>query len=514
MPDRARFLADALQDRILVLDGAMGTMIHQVPLSIETDYLGRENCPEILCVTRPDVISGIHRAYLEAGADIVETNSFGGTSIALADNKLEDRAYELNFAAAKIARAAADQFSTGAKPRFVAGSMGPTNKDLNITCTVTFPKLHDAYYEQAKGLVEGGSDFLLIETCFDTGSLKAALLAVQKLRHDLGLPIPVIASVTIERNGTMLGGQPIDALYASIANNDLLAVGMNCATGPDLMTDHIRSLHEMSRFRVSCYPNAGLPNSEGKFGETPDSLAAQLEKFIDHGWLNLVGGCCGTTPEHIKAIAQMAAGKRPRATPAPAHRAFYSNKELVEAEESNRPLIVGERTNVIGSRLFKNLIAEEKWEEATEIARWQIKNGAHIVDVCLQSSDRDELQDILPFYGKLINKIKAPIMIDTTDPRAIELALTYCQGKSLINSINLEDGEEKFERTCPLARRYGAALVVGCIDEDKLQAQAFTRERKLAIAQRSYQLLTAKYGIPPEDIIIDPLVFPCATGDT
>ncbi|HLK19752.1 MAG TPA: methionine synthase [Bryobacteraceae bacterium] len=513
MPDRAQILTDALESRILVLDGAMGTMIHQVPLSIEKDYQGRENCPEILNVTRPDVIGGIHRAYLEAGADIVETNSFGGTSIALADNKLEDRAYELNFASAQIARQIADQFSTPDKPRFVAGSMGPTNKDLNITATVTFPKLHDAYYEQAKGLVEGGSDFLLIETCFDTGSLKAALLAVQKLRRDLGIAIPVVASVTIERNGTMLGGQPIDALYASIANNDLLAIGMNCATGPDLMTDHIRSLHEMSRFRVSCYPNAGLPNAEGKFGETPDSLAVQLEKFIDHGWLNLVGGCCGTTPAHIKAIAQMAAGKRPRAHPASSHRAYYSNKELVEAEESNRPLIVGERTNVIGSRLFKNMIAEEKWEEATEIARWQIKNGAHVVDVCLQSSDRDEIKDIPPFYEKLIRKIKAPIMIDTTDPKSIELSLTYCQGKSIINSINLEDGEEKFELICPLVKAYGAAVICGTIDEDKLQAQAFTRERKLAVAERSVKLLTEKYGLAPEDIIIDPLVFPCATGD-
>jgi 5-methyltetrahydrofolate--homocysteine methyltransferase len=513
MSDRAQLLTDALNTRILVLDGAMGTMIHQVPLSIETDYLGRENCPEILNVTRPDVISDIHRAYLEAGADIVETNSFGGTSIALADNKLEDRAYELNFAAAKIARQVADQFSTPDKPRFVAGSMGPTNKDLNITCTVTFPKLHDAYYEQAKGLVEGGSDFLLIETCFDTGSLKAALLAVQKLRRELGIPIPVVASVTIERNGTMLGGQPIDALYASIANNDLLAIGMNCATGPDLMTDHIRSLHEMSRFRISCYPNAGLPNADGKFGETPESLAAQLEKFIDHGWLNLVGGCCGTTPAHIQAIAQMAAGKRPRAHQSPSHRAYYSNKELVEAEDSNRPLIVGERTNVIGSRLFKNMIGEEKWEEATEIARWQIKNGAHIVDVCLQSSDRDEMKDIPPFYEKLIRKIKAPIMIDTTDPKGIELALTYCQGKSIINSINLEDGEEKFELICPLVKAYGASVICGTIDEDKLQAQAFTRERKLAVAERSVKLLSEKYGIPPEDIIIDPLVFPCATGD-
>jgi len=319
--------------------------------------------------------------------------------------------------------------------------------------------------------------------------------------------------VTIERNGTMLGGQPIDALYASIANNDLLAIGMNCATGPDLMTDHIRTLHEISSFPISCFPNAGLPNAEGKFGETPESLAAQLEKFIDHGWLNIVGGCCGTTPAHIRAIAEMAAGKKPRAVKPPSHRAYYSNKELVEAEESNRPLIVGERTNVIGSRLFKNMVAEEKWEEASEIARWQIRNGAHVVDVCLQSSDRDEMKDIRPFYEKLIRKIKAPIMIDTTDPQAVELALTYCQGKSIINSINLEDGEEKFERLCPLAKSYGAGVVCGTIDEDKHQAQAFTRERKLAVAERSVGLLTGKYGLAPEDIVIDPLVFPCATGD-
>jgi 5-methyltetrahydrofolate--homocysteine methyltransferase len=361
--------------------------------------------------------------------------------------------------------------------------------------------------------VEGGSDFLLIETCFDTGSLKAGLVAVEQLRHDLGIPIPVVASVTIERNGTMLGGQTIDALYASIANHDLLAVGMNCATGPDLMTDYIRTLNEISSFRISCYPNAGLPNTEGKFGETPESLSAQIERFIDHGWLNIVGGCCGTTPAHIRAIAQMAERKRPRKVPVRSHRAFYSGIDLVEAEESNRPLIVGERTNVIGSRLFKNMVAAEKWEEATEIARWQVKNGAHIVDVCLQNTDRDELEDIRPFYEKLIRKIKAPVMVDTTDPKALELALTYCQGKSIINSINLEDGEEKFERVCPIARRYGAALVVGSIDEDKLQAQAFTRERKLAVAQRSVGLLTEKYAIPAEDIIIDPLVFPCATGD-
>jgi len=511
--ERQQALKNILDQRVLVIDGAMGTMIHQAPLDIETDYLGRENCPEILVVTRPDVIQNIHRTYLESGADIIETNSFGGTRIALADNKLDDRCYELNFAAARIARQVADEFSSPAKPRFVAGSMGPTNKDVSITRSTTFSQLRAAYYEQAKGLVEGGADFLLIETCFDTGSLKAGLVAVEQLEAELGFPIPVMASVTIERTGTMLGGQPIDALYASIGNHDLLAVGLNCATGPDLMTDHIRTLNEMSSLRISCYPNAGLPDDEGKFPETPESLASQLERFVDRGWLNIVGGCCGTTPAHIGALARMVQGKRPRQIRQPSHRAYYSGTELVEGEDSNRPLIVGERTNVIGSRLFKNMVAEEKWEEATEIARWQVKNGAHVIDVCLQSTDREEIEDIPTFYELLVRKIKVPVMIDTTDPKAVELALTYCQGKSIINSINLEDGEEKFERMCPIAKRYGAALVVGSIDEDKLQAQAFTRERKLAVAQRSYQLLTEKYGIPPEDIIIDPLVFPCATGD-
>ena len=301
--------------------------------------------------------------------------------------------------------------------------------------------------------------------------------------------------------------------YASVANHDLLSIGLNCATGPDLMTDHIRTLAEMSTTRISCYPNAGLPNEEDKYLETPEMLATQLDKFVEHGWLNIVGGCCGTTPAHIKAIAQMAEGRAPRKAPASSHRAYYSGIELVEAEDSNRPLIVGERTNVIGSRLFKSMIADEKWEEASEIARWQVKNGAHIIDVCLQSSDRDEIKDVAPFYAKLMPKIKVPVMIDTTDAAAMEQALTWCQGKSIINSINLEDGEEKFERICPVARAYGAALVVGTIDEDKLQAQAFTRERKLAVAERSVKLLTEKYGIEPEDIIIDPLVFPCATGD-
>jgi 5-methyltetrahydrofolate--homocysteine methyltransferase len=472
-----------------------------------------EGCNEVLVRTRPDVVLGIHRAYYDAGADMVETNTFGGTALVLAEYGLENDAYQLNVTAAKLARQAADEYSTPGRPRFVGGSIGPTTKAITVTGGVTFEQLEQNFFDQARALVDGGADVLLVETCQDTRNIKAALLGIARLAREYGRKVPVMVSGTIEPMGTMLAGQTADALYASIAHADLLSVGLNCATGPEFMTDHIRTLSEMSATRISCYPNAGLPNEDGKYGETPDTLAAQLDRFITNGWINIVGGCCGTTDKHIRAIAQMAEGKRPRPRRESAHRAWYSGIELVEADDSNRPLLVGERTNVIGSRLFKKMVAEEKWEEATEVARWQVKNGAHVVDVCLQSTDRDEVQDIPVFYEKLIRKIKAPIMIDTTDPKAVELALTYCQGKSIINSINLEDGEEKFERFCPMAKAYGAALVVGCIDEDKLQAQAFTRERKLAVAERSYELLTGKYGIAPEDIVIDPLVFPCATGD-
>jgi 5-methyltetrahydrofolate--homocysteine methyltransferase len=391
--------------------------------------------------------------------------------------------------------------------------MGPTTKAITVTGGVTFEGLRENYYLQAKGLVEGGADLLLVETCQDTRNIKAALLAIERLSKEIGSQVPVIVSVTIEPMGTMLAGQTVEAMWASLRHAKPLAFGMNCATGPEFMTDHIRTLSASTGEFVSCYPNAGLPDEEGKYLETPTSLAAQLEKFVDHGWLNLVGGCCGTTEKHIAAIAQMVEGKKPRALPREAHRAVYSGIETVEADDSTRPLLVGERTNVIGSRLFKNLVADEKWEEASEIARRQVKGGAHIVDVCLQSTDRDEKQDIPPFYEKLIRKVKAPVMVDTTDPTAVEQALTYCQGKAIINSINLEDGEEKFEKVVPIAHDYGAAVVVGCIDEDKLQAQAFTRERKLEIAKRSYELLTSKYRMAPEDIIFDPLVFPCATGD-
>jgi 5-methyltetrahydrofolate--homocysteine methyltransferase len=512
--ESAKALRELLSQRILVLDGAMGTMLQQRNLTA-ADFGGPalEGCNENLVRTRPDVVLDIHRKYFEAGSDIVETNSFGGAPIVLAEYGLAADAHLLNKRAAELARQVADEFSTPQRPRFVAGSMGPTTKAITVTGGVTFPELRDAYYIHAKGLIEGGADLLLVETCQDTRNIKAALLAIQKLSKEIGTQVPVIISVTIEPMGSMLAGQTIEAMWASLRHVQPLAFGMNCATGPEFMTDHIRTLSQITSEFVSCYPNAGLPDEEGKYLETPTTLAAQLEKFVDHGWLNLVGGCCGTTEKHIRAIAQMAEGKKPRQRPPESHRAIYSGIEAIEAEESTRPLLVGERTNVIGSRLFKNLVAEEKWEEASEIARRQVRGGAQIVDVCLQSTERDEKKDIPTFYEKLIRKVKAPVMIDTTDPTAIELALTYCQGKSIINSINLEDGEEKFERTVPIAHEFGAAVVVGCIDEDKQQAQAFTRERKLAIAQRSYKLLTEKYGLAPEEIIFDPLVFPCATGD-
>ncbi|HCC57709.1 MAG TPA: methionine synthase [Solibacterales bacterium] len=512
--ERLEALADALATRVLVLDGAMGTMLQQANLTAD-DFGGAalEGCNEYLVKSRPDVVESIHRAYLEAGSDIIETNTFGGTALVLAEYNIANTAGELNLAAAKLARAAADAYSKPGKPRFVAGSIGPTTKAITVTGGVTFPQLEQNFHDQARALLEGGVDLMLVETCQDTRNVKAALLAIQRLERETGRRIPVIVSGTIEPMGSMLAGQTADALYASIAHANLLAVGLNCATGPEFMTDHIRTLSDMANTRISCYPNAGLPNEEGLYLETPESLAVQLERFIKNGWLNIVGGCCGTTDAHIRAIAQMAEGKAPRAVRPAAHRTFFTGIDLVEADEAIRPLIVGERTNVIGSRLFKNLIADERWEEAVEIARRQVKNGAQVIDVCLQSTDRDEMADIPPFYEKLIRLIKAPIMIDTTDPRAVELALSYCQGKSIINSINLEDGEEKFELICPLARAFGAALIVGTIDEDKQQAQAFTRERKLAVAQRSVEILVSKFGIAPEDIIIDPLVFPCATGD-
>ncbi|WP_027091495.1 methionine synthase [Cohnella thermotolerans] len=503
-------LQEALQRRILILDGAMGTMIQQAELTA-ADFGGEEleGCNEMLVLTRPDVIAGIHAAYLEAGSDIIETNTFGATSVVLAEYDIPEKAREINLAAAKLAREACDRYSTPDKPRYVAGALGPTTKTLSVTGGVTFDQLVDAYREQAEALIEGGVDAMLIETCQDTLNVKAAGIGVRQAFEKTGRELPIMISGTIEPMGTTLAGQNIESFYISLEHLNPISVGLNCATGPEFMRDHIRTLAGLAHMAVSCYPNAGLPDENGHYHESPDALAKKLRAFAEQGWINVAGGCCGTTPAHIAAIAQAMADVAPRKLEG-AHPPAVSGIETVYIENDSRPYMVGERTNVLGSRKFKRLIAEGKYEEASEIARAQVKNGAHVIDVCVQDPDRDESEDMKKFLEFVTKKVKAPLMIDTTDPAVIELAFKYIQGKSIVNSINLEDGEEKFEKVVPLLHRYGAAVVVGTIDE---RGQAIKRQDKLEVALRSYDLLVTRYGLKGEDIIFDPLVFPVGTGD-
>jgi len=511
--DRINQLKSLLKQRILVVDGAMGTSIQARNLGPE-DFggLDYEGCNENLVLTRPDVIADIHQDFLDAGADILETNTFGATSVVLAEYDLAHEARRINQVAAQVARRVADETSTADRPRFVAGSMGPTTKTISVTGGITFDELSEAYSEQAVGLVEGGSDLLLLETSQDTINVKAGLIGIDRAFAELGYEIPVAIQGTIEPMGTLLAGQDAEAFYTSLAHRDLLWIGFNCATGPDFMTDHIRTLSGLSRFPVACLPNAGLPDEDGKYNETPEMLASTIGRFIQSGWLNVVGGCCGTVPDHIRLLAKKVDGASPR-TPVRLQESRVSGIEALVVDEDTRPAIVGERTNVLGSRRFRRLISQGKFEEAAEIGRRQVRNGAHVLDVCLQDPDRDEMADITEFLDLVTRKVKSPIMIDSTDAAVIEESLKRLQGKSIINSVNLEDGEARFQAVAPLARAYGSALVVGCIDDDKQQAQAITSERKLEIALRSHQLLTGKYGIPEEDLIFDPLVFPAGTGD-
>lgn len=499
-----------LEKRILILDGAMGTMLQQANLTAE-DFGGEEyeGCNEYLNVTKPKVIEDIHRAYFAAGADIVETNTFGATDIVLEDYDLQHLAEELNIEAVKIAKKVAEEFSTPAWPRFVAGAMGPTTKSLSVTGGVTFDKLIQAYEEQARGLIKGGADILLLETSQDTRNVKAAYLGMERAFKEMGVKLPIIISGTIEPMGTTLAGQNIEAFFLSIEHMKPTVVGLNCATGPEFMQDHVRSLSDLATTYVSCYPNAGLPDEDGHYHESPESLAKKLAAFAERGWLNIVGGCCGTTPEHITAIREAINKYKPREKQ-PTHPHAVSGIEPLVYEDSMRPLFVGERTNVIGSRKFKRLIAEGAFEEASEIARAQVKKGAHVIDVCLADPDREEMEDVENFLKFVVNKVKVPLMIDSTDEAVIEKALSYSQGKAIINSINLEDGEERFEKVIPLVHHYGAAVVVGTIDEEGMAVSA---ERKLEVAKRSYDLLVNKYGVNPKDIIFDPLVFPVGTGD-
>lgn len=488
----------------------MGTMLQQERLTAE-DFGGEEleGCNEVLSVTRPDVLTKIHEAYLEAGADILETNTFGATSVVLAEYDIPGRASELNLAAARLAVEAANRYSTPEWPRYVAGAMGPTTKTLSVTGGVTFDELVDSYYEQALALIEGGVDALLLETSQDTLNVKAGSIGIRRAFETSGVTLPIMISGTIEPMGTTLAGQSIEAFYISLEHLKPISVGLNCATGPEFMKDHIRSLAAIARTAVSCYPNAGLPDENGHYHESPASLATKLAGFAEQGWLNIAGGCCGTTPDHIRAIAETLRHCAPRAQFGD-HPPAVSGIETVYVEPENRPIMVGERTNVLGSRKFKRLIAEGKFEEAAEIARAQVKNGAHVIDVCLQDPDRDEAADLEQFLRQVVKKVKVPLVLDTTDPNAIEIGLKYSQGKAIINSINLEDGEKKFEQVVPLIHKYGAAVVVGAIDE---RGQAIKASDKLEVAKRSYDLLVNKYGLQPQDIIFDPLVFPVGTGD-
>lgn len=502
---------EQLHKRILVMDGAMGTMLQQENLTAE-DFGGEQydGCNEYLNLTAPLTIAKIHREYLEAGADIIETNTFGATSIVLDEYNLGFKAYELNKIAAQIAKTEAEKISTAQWPRYVAGSMGPTTKTLSVTGGTTFEALAASYEEQAIGLIDGGVDLLLLETSQDMLNVKAGFIGIKNAFSKTGKVLPLIVSGTIEPMGTTLAGQSIESFYISLEHMKPVAVGLNCATGPEFMQEHVRSLSNLASTAIICYPNAGLPDEEGHYHETPETLAKKLADFAAHGWLNIVGGCCGTTPDHIRAISEEMKKFSPREAQTSDFHMVSGIEPFVYDDPTLRPIMVGERTNVIGSRKFKRLINEGKIEEAAEIARAQVKGGAHVIDICLADPDRDELSDMENFIPEVVKKIKVPLVIDSTDEKVIEKALKYSQGKAIINSINLEDGEERFEAVVPLIHKYGAAVVVGTIDE---KGMGVTAEKKLEIAKRSHDILVNKYGLNPQDIIFDPLVFPVGTGD-
>ncbi|MFN2463295.1 MAG: homocysteine S-methyltransferase family protein, partial [Candidatus Dormibacteria bacterium] len=507
--DRSLSFEEALTEQILVLDGAQGTYLQGCDLTAG-DFGGAEleGCNEYLVITRPDVVSQMHRDYFAAGSDVVGTDTFGSTPLVMGEYGLESRAEEITEAAARLARAVAEEF-TG-RPRWVSGSMGPTTRAISVTGGITFEELAENYRVQARGLLRGGVDLLLLETIQDTRNAKAGILGAWAAMREMETRVPLLLSGTIEPMGTMLAGQGIEAFYTSVEHASPLSVGLNCATGPEFMTDHLRTLSAMARSFVSVYPNAGLPDEMGQYSETPGMMTDTLARFMASGWVNLVGGCCGTTPEYIRQIAEAARAHRPRAIPSGRLATHVSGIDYVEVEEDARPMVIGERTNVTGSRKFKRLIEAEGFEEAAEIARAQVRAGAHMIDANLASTERDETEDMISFLTAAARIVKAPWVIDSTDHRVIAAALPLIQGKAMINSINLEDGEDRFEKVVPLARRFGAALVVGTIDE---AGQPITSDGKLKVAERSFELLTGKYGIAAEDIIWDPLVFPCATGD-
>ena len=524
-----RQLRGLLKQRILLLDGAMGTMIQSYRLQ-ESDFRGERfadhGCDlkgnnDLLSLTRPDIIRDIHAAFLDAGADIIATNTFNSTSVAMADYGLQDQVYELNRTGAGLARGIADEKSAPDKPRFVAGVLGPTNRTASISPDVnkpgfrniTFAELARAYTAAIRGLVDGGVDLLLLETIFDTLNAKAALFAVESFFESRGMRLPIIISGTItDASGRTLTGQTNAAFWHSVRHAEPLAIGLNCALGAKDLREHIQELSNIADTHISIHPNAGLPNEFGEYDETPGYMAGLLEEFARSGFLNIVGGCCGTTPEHIKQIHEQVCIQPPRSIPDIPSYCRLSGLEALTITPAANFINIGERTNVAGSPRFLRLIKEGKLDEALDIARQQVENGAQIIDVCMDEGllDSEQLmQDFLLLVAGEPDISRVPLMIDSSRWSVIEAGLRCVQGKCVVNSISLKEGEDKFREQARVIRRYGAAVVVMCFDE---QGQADTTERRFEVAKHSYHILVDELGFPPEDIIFDPNILTVATG--
>jgi 5-methyltetrahydrofolate--homocysteine methyltransferase len=524
----ARFY-DLLEQRILILDGAMGTMIQRHNLN-EADYRGErftawpsdlKGNNDLLVLTQPEVIRDIHKQYLEAGADIIEANTFNATRIAMADYAMEDLSYEINVAAARLAREAADAFGTDESPRFVAGILGPTNRTCSISPDVndpgyrniTFEQLVDAYTESTRGLIEGGADIILIETIFDTLNAKAAVFAVKQVFDEDDVELPIMISGTItDQSGRTLTGQVTEAFYNSLRHAEPVSIGLNCALGPDDLRQYVEEMSRISQFYVSAHPNAGLPNEMGGYDLDADDMAKAIGEWAQSGFLNIVGGCCGTTPDHIRAFAEVVKDKQPRSKPALPVECRLSGLEPFNIGESSLFVNVGERTNVTGSARFKRLIKDEEYEEALSVAQQQVDDGAQIIDINMDEGMLDSEAVMKRFLNLIAAEpdiSRVPVMIDSSKWEVIEAGLRCVQGKGIVNSISLKEGEDAFIEHAKKIRRYGAAVVVMAFDED---GQADTYERKVEICTRSYKVLTGKVGFPPEDIIFDPNIFAVATG--
>ncbi len=510
----------ALDRRVLVFDGSMGATLQNLPLDVDNDYMGHENCVDLLVRSRPDLIGSIHESFLEAGADAVETNTFGANRLVFAEfgEDLVPLTYEINREAAEIARAACDRFAGPDDPRFVVGSLGPGTRLITLGQT-TWDEMLGSYREQARGLVDGGADVLLIETCQDLLQVKCAINACLAALEEKGRTpqeIPILVSVTIETTGTMLLGSEIAAAARALRGFPIAGLGLNCATGPTEMTEHVAYLAANWDRHISVIPNAGLPvlvDGRTSFPLQPEAFTETLAKFVADYGVSIVGGCCGTTPEHIRRLRERI-GVRPAADRViePPVSGCTSLFSPMDYRQERSFLIVGERMNASGSRMFKRLLEEEDWDQIVSLAREQRREGANVLDLNVDYAGRDNAADMAEVVHRLARQVDAPIMIDSTQIATIEAGLKHAPGKCIINSANFEDGVEKFDRFCRLARTHGAGLVIGTIDEDREAAMARTADRKHAIATRAYERATGTHGIAPEDILFDPLVLPISTG--